>query len=199
MKRAISLLLVLVLTLSLCACGAEKNQSAATDESKSNSLNETVSTDVVEFTLTRFEYAKMLKNASFQTGKAPDPEYLLPTEEEQSNNPFAADDGKTMISFSYTLKNTGKEELTFPVNLGITADYNDGYTFEASVDVIKGDFVILKDTTSLDPLSDACEGRGYIKVPMEVMEKEESPLYLKVSLPVDSNSEKTTEIVYKIR
>ena len=84
MKKAISLLLVLVLTLSLCACGAEKNQSAATDESKTYSLNETVSTDVVEFTLTRFEYAKMLKNASFQTGKAPDPEYLLPTEEEQS-------------------------------------------------------------------------------------------------------------------
>lgn len=113
MKKIIAMILALTMCLSLCACGAENNQAAVTDESKTYSLNETASTDVVEFTLTRFEYAKMLKNASFQTGKAPDPEYLLPTEEEQSNNPFAAEDGKTMISFSYTLKTQARKSLLF--------------------------------------------------------------------------------------
>lgn len=198
MKKILSLTLAFVMCLSLWACGAESNP-AATDEGKTYSLNETAKTDVAEFTLTRFEYAKMLKNASFQTGKDPDPEYLLPTEEVQSNNPFAADERKTMISFSYTLKNIGREALTFPVDLGITADYNDGYTFYAGVSVLKGKYVILSGTTSLDPLSDACEGRGYIEVPMEVMEKKDAPLYLKICLPADNNSEKTSEIVYKIR
>ena len=151
MKKIWSSILSLMLLLFLCACGAESNQTTAASN-KTYTLNEIAKTDVVEFTLTRFEYAQMLKNASFETGKAPDPEYLLPTEKEQQNNPFIAEDGTTMISFSYIFKNSGKEELTFPVNLGITVDYNNGYLFDANVNVIKGEYVILEGTTSLPPL-----------------------------------------------
>ena len=190
MKKFLSVILGLVICLSLCACGGN------TDTLK---VGDTTTTSVVEFTLTRFEYADKLKNAVFQTGKTPDPEYLLPTEEEQYNSPFVAKEGNVMISFSYTLKNIGKEKLTFPINLGITANYNDGYEFDAYVNLIKGEYVVLKDTTSLDPLSDICEGRGYIEVPIEVMENEDAPLLLKIDLPCDINSEKTTEVIYKIR
>lgn len=190
MKKLLALLLAVILCFALVACGENKNEYP---------IGSTLTTSVVSFSLTRFEYAERLKNATFQTGKTPDPEYLLPTEEKQSNNPFAADDGKVMISFSYTVKNTSKEKITFPVDLGIVADYNDGYEFEASVDLIKGNYVILSDTTSLDPLSEVCEGRGYIEVPKEVMDNESASLYIKISLPDDSNGEKTTEFTYKIR
>ncbi len=190
MKKTLSLILALTMCLSLSACGGNKD---------ALKIGDTSTTSVVEFTLTRFEYADKLKNATFQTGKSPDPEYLLPTEEEQHNSPFVAKDGNVMISFSYTLKNVGKEKLTFPINLGITANYNDGYEFDAYVNLIKGEYVILTDTTSLDPLSDMCEGRGYIEVPMEVMENEDAPLLLKINLPCDTNNEKTTQVIYKIR
>lgn len=200
MKKFLVLLMLATMTFST-AFYAEENASAETaaTENVAYEIGEIVTTDVVEFALTRFEYGKMLKNASFSTGEDPDPEYLLPTEEEQKNNPFAAEDGKIMISFSYTLKNTGKKELTFPVNLDIYADYNDGYEFEADVNLIKGKYVITKESTSLDPLSDACEGRGYIEVPLEVMENEEAPLFLSINLPLDNNSETTTNVIYNLR
>lgn len=190
MKKFLALFLVVVLCFSLCACANDKTEYP---------VGSVVTTSVVEFSLSRFEYAEKLKNATFQTGKTPDPEYLLPTKENQYNNPFVADDGKIMISFSYTIKNISKEKLTFPVNLGIIADYNDGYEFTAYANLIKGDYVILTDTTFLDPLSQTCEGRGYIEVPKEVMDNESAPLFIKIRLPNDSNNEKTTEINYKIR
>lgn len=201
MKKTLLFVLTLAMILSLCACGGDSNKDNSSSNQTTDTLEigEVATTDIVEFSITRFEYAEKLKNATFATGKTPDPEYLLPTEEVQSNNPFEADEGKVMISFSYTLKNTGKEELNFPVDLGIVADYNDGYKFEASVDVIKGEYVVLKDTTSLAPLSDACEGRGYIEVPLEVMENNVATLYLVISLPLDCNSEETSEVIYKIR
>lgn len=190
MKRIITLALAVLLCLSLCACGGDKGQYP---------IGSVLSTDVVEFSISRFEYAEKLKNATFQTGKAPDPGYLLPTEEKQDNNPFEADEGKIMMSFSYTIKNISKEKITFPVNLGIIADYNNGYEFTADANLIKGDYVILSETTSLDPLSGVYEARGYIEVPLEVMENEEATLFIKVSLPNDSNSSKTIDYTYKVR
>lgn len=200
MKKILVLFIIVTMTFSSVAYAEESTPvETAITENAVYEIGEIVTTEVAEFSLTRFEYGKMLKNASFSTDEEPDSEYLLPTEEVQKNNPFVAEDGKIMISFSYTLKNTGKKELTFPVNMGIYADYNGGYEFEADVNLIKGKYVITKDTTSLDPLSEACEGRGYIEVPLEVMENEEAPLFLSINLPLDNNSETATNVVYNLR
>ena len=198
MKKALSLILALALCLSLCACGGEGSTPTTEPEIIPLEVGDTTKTDVAEFAITRFEFAKKLKNATFTSGQAPDPEYLLPTDLNQSNNPFEAGEGKVMISFSYTLKNIGKEALTFNTNLGIVIDYDNGYKFEPNVNCIKGIYVVLGGDTTLDPLSDACEGRGYVMVPLEVMNSN-APILLTVSIPTNTEGTQTTEITYKIR
>ena len=198
MKKALSLILALVMCLSLCACGSEEITPTTEPEATPLEVGDTTKTDVAEFAITRFEFAKKLKDATFTSGKAPDPEYLLPTDLDQYNNPFAAGDGKIMISFSYTLKNIGKEALKFNTNLGIVIDYDNSYKFEPKVNCIKGIYVVLGGDTTLDPLSDACEGRGYVMVPLEVMNSD-APILLTVSIPTNTEGTQTTEITYKIR
>ena len=60
MKKFLALFLVVVLCFSLCACANDKTEYP---------VGSVVTTSVVEFSLSRFEYAEKLKNATFQTGK----------------------------------------------------------------------------------------------------------------------------------
>ena len=89
MKKFIALVLVIVLSVSFAACGiSEKNIV------KSN-LKETVSTDIVDFTLENCEFAHYVSNVSTN--------YVEPTEE--PNTMFAAKTGSCFVSMTVTITN----------------------------------------------------------------------------------------------
>ena len=89
MKKIIALLLVVVLCFSFAACGnSEKNIV------KSN-LKETVSTDIVDFTLENCEFAHYVSNVSSN--------YVEPTD--KPNTMFAARTGTCFVSMTVTITN----------------------------------------------------------------------------------------------
>lgn len=190
-KKMLSLLLVAVLTCSVCACGSkaqgqEENSNTKAEENSTTEvkLGDTVKTDIIEFSLTRVEFADKLKYATFSSLTKPDKEYLLPTELEQSNPVFVAKDGETFLSYSFSLKYLGKEELEVPTDMNIIANYNNGYKFETySQAYMWSDYVQIQEMTKLKPLDPEGEGRGCMKVPFEVRDNEENSLSITVSIP----------------
>lgn len=200
MKKTISLLMALVLCLSLCACGGESNTSSAdnTPTAQELSIGDIITTDIIEFSLTRVEFADQLKHTTFSTGQQPDTEYMLPTTEYQSNKTFVADEGYTFLSYSYSLKYTGKEEIEVETAMGISADYNNGYTFEVWSDAYMwSNYISIDGDTKLKPLDPPGEGRGCMKVPEEVSTNSTVPLKINISIPNGDGS--TTDAVYIIR
>ena len=215
MKKVLSLLLAFVMCLSLCACGGGNTDASVDDETtaptteapvdkddvsteKEYSLGDTITTDIIEFSLTRVEFADQLKYATFSTGEQPDAEYMLPTTEPQSNKTFVADEGYTFLSYSYSLKYTGKEEIEVETAMGISADYNNGYTFDVWSDAYMwSNYVSIDGDTKLKPLDPLGEGRGCMKVPEEVSTNSAAPLKINVSIPNGDGT--TTDAVYIIR
>ena len=198
MKKFLALMLSAVVMVSLTACGTESNNSDNGSTTNELSVGDTLNSDIIEFTLTRVEFADQLKYASFSTGTPPDPEYMLPTDEPQSNGIFVADDGYTMLSYSYTLKYTGKEEIEVDTAMGITANYDDGYTIEVWSDAYMwSDYISTDGDTKLKPLDPQGEGRGCMKVPDEVADNTDKPLKITVSIPNGDGS--TVDAVYTIR
>lgn len=209
MKKLTALLVAIVLCLSLCACGggntdvpADKT-TASVDKNdisteKAYSLGDTITTDIIEFSLTRVEFSDQLKYATFSTGEQPDTGYMLPTTEPQSNKTFVANEGYTFLSYSYSLRYTGKEEIEVETAMGISADYNDGYTFEIWSDAYMwSEYISIKGYTKLRPLDPQGEGRGCMKVPEEVSTNSVAPLKINVSIPNGDGT--TTDAVYIIR
>lgn len=90
MKKIFSLLLVIILILSLCACVGNSKMH----------LSETASTDIVDFSI---DDAKFTVYAN----KTSDDTYLTPTNLAPTfDNPaYAAPTGKTIVVFSFTIKN----------------------------------------------------------------------------------------------
>lgn len=198
MRKVLVLMLTAALALSLVACGGGGGTGDTTADMKELTLGDTITTDIIEFSLTRVEFANQLKYATFSTSKKPDAEYMLPTTEPQSNKAFVADEGYTLLSYSYSLKYIGKEEIEVKTAMGISADYNDGYTFEVWSDAYMwGDYISIDGDTKLKPLDPQGEGRGFMKVPEEVATNEEAALIINVSIP---NKDGTTrDAVYIIR
>mgnify|MGYP002541620729 FL=1 len=195
MKKLLALTLSAVFMVSLVACG-----SGDTETPEELSVGDTITTDIMEFTLTRVEFADRLKYAQFVSGQTPDQEYLLPIDEPQTNTSytFEADDGYKLLSYSYTLNYTGKEEIEVETAMGISAVYDDGYTFEIATDAyLWSDFISIDGTTILHPLDPQGEGRGYMKVPSEVESNTAAPLKITVSIPNGDGS--TVDAVYTIR
>lgn len=106
MKKAISLILALVMCLSLCACGGissgENNATNApetTEGPKSEiptaQIKETVSTDIVDFTLEHSKLTYYVSNSSST--------YVEATEE--ANSLFAAKIGTCYVSMTVTITN----------------------------------------------------------------------------------------------
>lgn len=200
MKKILSLILTLVMCLSLCACGDENKTSGPDNPPTAQelSIGDIITTDVMEFSLTRVEFADQLKHATFSTGQQPDTEYMLPTTEYQSNKTFVADEGYTFLTYSYSLKYTGKEEIEVDTVMGISADYNNGYTFEVWSDAYMwSNYISIDGNTKLKPLDPQGEGRGCMKVPKEVSTNLSAPLKINVSIPNGDGT--TTDAVYAIR
>lgn len=198
MKKLLVLMLSMMFMMSLAACDSESSKNNNESTTNELSIGDTLNSDMIEFTLTRVEFADQLKYASFSTGTPPDPEYMLPTDEPQSNKTFVADDGYTMLSYSYTLKYTGKEEIEVDTAMGITAIYDDGYTFDVWSDAYMwSDYISIDGDTKLKPLDPQGEGRGCMKVPDEVADNTNKSLKITVSIPNSDGS--TIDAVYTIR
>lgn len=193
MKKKITVLLVMSFVVLLTACSGE-----STSTVQELSVGDTVTTDIIQFSLTRVEFADQLKYASFSTGVKPDEEYMLPTDEHQSNKTFVADDGYKMLSYSYSLKYTGKEEIEVETAMGITANYNDDYNFKVWTDAYMwSDYISIDGTTLLRPLDPQGEGRGCMKVPAEVADNTNAPLKITVSVPNGDGT--TVDAIYTVR
>ncbi len=120
-------------------------------------------TDIISFSLDRFEFAKSLYYASYDSLTGPDKDYMLPTEKHINNNPFSADSGYILASYSYSLKYNGKEDFDIPVRLGFQLDYNDGFVFEpSSVAYLFPPHYVSTDTKTFHPLEGAGEGRVFL-------------------------------------
>ncbi len=211
MKRNKALLSTLFLSigLTLAACGTAQNASAesndttnknaaASEQQETFSIGDTITTDLMEFTLTRIEFGAVLKNATFSTGQKPDEEYLLPLEKESSSTDFVADSGNTFLTYSYTIKYLGKEEMEIPTDMDMVVNYDDGYTFDIEHSAYMwSDYIQLKDTTKLKPLDVAGEGRGYVKVPEAVATEIDKALTITVTIPDEEGT--TSEKTYTIR
>ena len=90
MKKIITLLLVAILCFSLAACGSKSEENIV----KSN-LKETVSTDIVDFTLENSEFTYYVSNVSSN--------YVEPTD--KPNSMFAARTGTCYVSMTVTITN----------------------------------------------------------------------------------------------
>lgn len=144
MKRIWALILALVLMLALAACGGGEKTDITSDSdttsetnTPSNSENpatadptetetqyyqigDTVSTDIVEFTLDEAELAIALSNMQDET-------YGMPKEyssQEDAQNPFVAAKGHTYATFTYTLNNLDRTSFNGELPL-VSAQYQD--------------------------------------------------------------------------
>lgn len=147
-------------------------------------MGKTIQIDGLEFTLTDIQFANNLASRMNEG-------FLRPLEPASQNSGYIASDGNVLVSFSYILKNTGKNEY----NIGqskCTLDvvYGDGYTFSKELDAdyryIDGSWSKLyPDLSLIAPLTEKV-GRGYLEVPLEVYENTEETLKVNVNLAVET-------------
>ena len=130
MKRILALILTIATLLVLTACGASSSKESGKD-SNVYSLGDTVSTDVMEFTLDMAEFA-----IAAHDGTAGDyNDICLPKEfdaERDDNASFVAALGHTLICYQFTIKNL--DRVTLPIvesslDVFVTAAYN-GETYD---------------------------------------------------------------------
>ena len=193
MKKAVSLILALILLLSLCACGEKKPSEATEPEETLYAVGDTVSSDSAELVLTSYEVS------------------------ETYGSSVAESDG-IFIIVDFTLKNIGKSDLGFVFNKASgteskyfrvipTIDYNDGYLFTCG-DVRLGgsvcDWSCFTDSdvefiSDLKPQGKTATAQVAIYVPREIVENEEAPLLIKMSIPSASGENGTETFTYKVR
>ncbi len=94
MRKTVSVFLVCLLVLSICACG---NNGGA------YSIGQTVSTDIIDLTITDAKLAIALENTESM-------HYQPKTYNAASdkNNPYVASNGETLVSLSFTIKNNNR-------------------------------------------------------------------------------------------
>lgn len=121
MKRVLAMLLALMLCLPLCACGGD-----AEDEVQYYKLGETVSTDLVEFTLDEAEFAIALVNSSSRDSGWE--YYFTPKEydaEKAAKNPYVAAVGHTYAAITYTINNLNRADTRIEGSRDfVTVTYN---------------------------------------------------------------------------
>lgn len=124
--RIAALAISAALSCGLFACSAQDQTVESQDSNaegqpavETHAIGETVETDVVSFTLDRAELAIALENSGAATigygadGLADDA-YFMPKEynaEEDSDNPFVASKGHTLVSMTFTASNLDRTSL----------------------------------------------------------------------------------------
>ena len=205
MKKFLAIIFAMITVLGFSACGTEQEppveevivpEEEIVPEEVCYSLGDTVKTESIEFTLDEFDFYKCLSNVGdencYNPGAEDDESAWLYY---RSSNPYNADDDHIIVRISFTYKNIGKTAID---NIsGIESghffiEYGDGYSFGSFSTATKnsdGDYAY---GFEIEPLSDAVNGRGALKVPIAVMENTEEQLILAVQL-------EGQEFKYKIR
>ena len=114
MKRIIALVLAAVLCFSFAACGKSG------DNTTYYKLGDTVSSDILEFTLDKATLAIALNNII-------DNDYCSPKEynsQTDNDNPFVCAKGHTYAAFTYTIKNIDRTNYNGVLPL-VEAEYKD--------------------------------------------------------------------------
>lgn len=154
MKKLLLFILVLVMCLFVCACG-EKGSSAKNDATKaesnidsssaSESESETETEEQSEPEVVIYQFGDSITSPSGMfvftpsadgftnaLGNTMNETYLLPVDEAESNNPYAADEGKTMLYFSAVVDYVGDSKQNETFDFSFKVDFDNGYVFEGS-------------------------------------------------------------------
>lgn len=185
----ISMVLIGSLCLTFCACG--NNQKADSDNGASNkenvkseqeetipeiSLDEKITTDDFEFTLNKVELSYNVK----------------PDNPPSFYSYYEADEGQVYIYINASVKNLKQQEIACDEVYTVTANYNNGYTYEGFniITDTDGDFSYanINDITPLQTLGIHC----LIDCPEEV-ETSDNPLTLTIKFRDGK------EYLYKVR
>lgn len=117
MKKFLSMLLVGVMCISLCACGGNDTETTDTTnteekveetEAEKYHMGDTVSTDIIEFTLDNAEFA-IACDDNFNSSN-----YMMPKEYDSvadSNNLNVASIGETFVAITFTVTNNNRTTL----------------------------------------------------------------------------------------
>ena len=161
MKKRLSLILATVLILSLVACGSDNgsnetpgNSVNATLPETSNStvepeeetqyyqLGDTVSTDIIEFTLDEASMTIALSSVydeNFFTAKEYDAQ-------NDADNPYVAPKGHTYAAFTYTVTNLDRASVKFHNGSFASVEYAD----EIYSELEEGAYFLYQDAEYLD-------------------------------------------------
>ena len=182
MKKVISLLLALVMCLSLVACGGSAKETYH--------LGDTVSTDIFDFTLDEAAFAYALNNTKGEN-------YFAPKEydaEKDSDNPYVAPTGKTMIAITYTVTNTGRTTSQLYKGGLFTAKYDGKAYPSVPIGVLtlnasdKSDNVLVEAGASET-------NRGYAEIDVDVANLTDS---FTITVQIPNSSGKTEKFTYSI-
>ena len=206
------------LSCGLFACSAQdqtaESQNSNTQEQpavETQAVGETVKTDVVSFTLERAELAIALENSGAATigygadGMADDA-YFMPKEynaEEDSDNPFVASKGHTLVSMTFSASNLDRTSLELDGGTAekfIAVNY-EGQTYTKDADLSDDPNAIRvrygvqnengagwKDYSSSNILMGAGESNSYkcmVDIPVEI-EDFQSAFQVTFNLPTSS-------------
>ncbi len=203
MKKAIALFLTLIMCLTLCACGEGNNstiqdgtepppateapteaptETEAPVEETLYKLGDVIETDLFKITPSFTGYAHELANW-------PDENYMTPAGKFSGNSPYNADEGKVEIYGEVQIEYIGNEKSDVSLDIGISANYDDGYMFDGA-DVHMGYCTSLDGdwkydgVMSFEPLSESTTRilRYCIEVPEQVEMNVDRPLFVTFSV-----------------
>ena len=118
MKKHIAFCFVIVLLISLCSCGGVSSKTTGEVPSETtHRIGETVSTDIIDFTLNSAQFALYADSSAWSSGDAPN--YMKPTTEPQDF--FVASTGHSFVALTFTINNKDRGTLN------VCNIFNDGW------------------------------------------------------------------------
>lgn len=190
MKRIATILLVLVCIFSLFGCS-----STPTQETKNNTTKPVESTPIVtESPKPTTPVESNLKIGEIATTAVT--EFIL--EKLEFSDSSSENDGNTMITVYFKIKNNGKEELDL-YKWSYDIVYKDGFKF--SKDGISkhylsnGNWVSDQNGRCIAPLTSK-EYCSFIEVPKEVYENTEDPLLFTIHMYVPTDDKEDFDVIF---
>lgn len=169
MKKLFALSLAAIMSISVAACGGGASSSAYKP-------GDTIETDLFKITPSFTGYAYNLSNW-------PDENYMTPAGEYSGDSPYNAGEEKVELYGEIQVEYIGNEKEPVTLELGISADFDDGYEFECVhfgyCTSLDGDWKY--DSHMLfEPLSSSTTRtmRYCIEVPEQVEKEVEKPLWV---------------------
>lgn len=177
LKKAKKILSALGLATALMICGngiveaSEETEKEATS-SEILQIGETGTHNDAEFTLTHFEFVDSIYDYPYYTFSST----------VSSLGDGTPEDGNTIMAFTFTVKNIGKEAGNYSFYFG-KIEYDDGYIFspESPVGIhlvcTEDSYSTNQVMVSLQPLTEGVEISAFFEVPQILRDNIDAPLY----------------------